>query len=144
MHRCRTFAVDPASIDRIQRPRAVQFQPTGRADAHFAHRYGIERLNRMQTNTDHARLRASTCAQRGHAKSLADSDRPRLRLVHRLKPMPLWHRLKLIPRWHRLQSMLLSLEAHCGPAPRLPVNRKYAPVSDNAPTTTAKIVCAAT
>src|SRR6266699_1752031 len=65
---CVALAVNPLSVDGVKRPRAVEFQAAGRADARFFHGNRIERLDRMQSDVCKARRNWGW----GHAEILAE------------------------------------------------------------------------
>ena len=71
MDGCGALAVNPLSINGIERPRAVEFEPAARADSRFFYLERIERFDRMQLDVCQAR-RNRGC---GHAEILAEAKR---------------------------------------------------------------------
>jgi len=68
---CAALAVDPLAVSGIERPRAVEFKATARADAGFFYRERIQRFDGMQADVCQARSNRG----RGHAEILAEAKR---------------------------------------------------------------------
>jgi len=67
VYRGGAFAIDPAAVDREERPGAVVLKPAARSNARLGHRYRVERLDRMQANAREPRQQCVSL----HAKIVA-------------------------------------------------------------------------
>src|SRR5713101_6544414 len=112
MHRSSAFAIDPAAVDRKERPSPVVFESAARSDTRLVHRYRIERLDRMQADARQPRQEGVSL----HAKIVAQVTPVERSTVNgACAQLELWR--------------------------RQPVRRKYAPISERTPNATARIVC---
>src|SRR6266478_5877973 len=112
VHRSSAFAIDPAAVDRKERPSPVVFESAARPDTRLVHRHRIERLDRMQADARQPRQEGVSL----HAK-----------IVAQVTPVE--------------RSTVNGACAQLELCRRQPVRRKYAPISERTPNATARIVC---
>src|SRR6266478_5761167 len=112
VHRSSAFAIDPAAVDRKERPSPVVFESAARSDTRLVHRHRIERLDRMQADARQPRQEGVSL----HAK-----------IVAQVTPVE--------------RSTVNGACAQLELCRRQPVRRKYAPTRERTPSATARIVC---